>query len=224
VQYVLSSIGRFISYNQLVAAPLELDSQSYRATGFLAALASYNTTCGKALDFFTGPKLEVRIAQATTLSADTVKLGFVPRPDGKLPQVRTQSLMLFARRNAIERLGNEVMLRNGNEQGYPMHLKWAEHEKMVDSLTGRLMVRDSPRYIAIEKDDHHLVWVWNALWYEGEDPILNVNIDGFRPFRLRDGKKDYVDFDIRFLPVDAKPRKFRFYVKSWDDLNLTFRD
>ena len=177
----------------------------------------------RAHSLFTSPRLEVRISKATTLSPDNVATYFLPRPDGKIPQMRMQSLILTARRSAIERLGNEVIPRDGNGEEYPMHLKWAQYERSVDSITGRLMVRDSPRYITIEKDDHHVVWMWRATRYDGEDEILTLNIDPPLSVKLKDAKMEFLDLDIRFLPVEKEPHKFRLKVKSWDELDLTER-
>jgi hypothetical protein len=184
--------------------------------------------------FMSSPKLEVKIAKATTLSPDVIKSGFNPRSDGKLPEVKLQSLILTARRSSIERLGNKVLLRSQvvkgvhypYEQEYPMHLKWASYDRTVDSLTGRMIIREPPPHIVLEKDEPHVVWIWNAKRFEGEydDATFEVNIDPTLSIKLKEAKVDAIEFDIQFLPVEKNMRKFRLNVKSWDELSLTERE
>lgn len=130
-----------------------------------------------------------------------------------------QTITLTARRGSIERLAMQVKL-DGQEP--PMHMNWGMGQRTegVSSIEAQM----GPRYIPLEKNDHYTVWIWVAARTTEDNQRLIYNVEGSLPVNLKAAKVPFINFDIYFIPVESKPCKLKLNVKSWDELNLTFRD
>jgi len=196
-----------------------------RSRQLVFALASYSTTCGQALRFFTRPKIEIKITPRLPVDLLIVPEAVLKVLQGSgvaqqtVQEMIMQAMIVTARRGSIPRLAMQVRL---DSQEPPLHMNWGMGQRVEEasSIGSQL----GPRYIPLEKDDSYLVWIWVAArTREGEQRLL-YNVEGSRPVNLKDAKEPFIDFDIYFIPVENKPHKLRLNIKSWEELGLTVRD
>lgn len=185
-------------------SPLELDSRTKGTTGFLAALASYDTTCREALRFFTRVKIEVNILP--------ISVGIDEQDDRTA--IKSQRISVTARRDAIGRCRAKFSIRP--IKGHRRELLWDEGPETY-------LVPD----VSVQLE------VWRA-YLQKDEPSqwgISINTDTTSPIHFLWKETQSIELDLGFVGetasgqiyADSKPRRFSINLESWDELGLAWR-
>jgi hypothetical protein len=209
-----------------ISSPVRLAGPTNRTRCFLAALASYFTTCEQALQFFRRPKLVVSISQRSN-PMDGKDLGKELGVEIKSTQICLyQGLMVKAERVTIRNLVPKAWL---DGEG-PYLLSWARPQKTYELPTKKLTLTPSPKDIDLIPEEEAQLPIWYATTPIPTGPEkdasveVTLNTDPIIRFQLNRLKEPYIDIKLQFIAenyTDKKARKFRLNAKSWDGLCLT---
>jgi hypothetical protein len=192
----------------------------FRSNGHIHSHACSNVAIrrGHLTPFFFKPKLEVKVLDRAVLPTDLAARAVESLSvlSFKAPEAMIQSISIIVRRSSA-RVGASLRFPPLN---FPTHLNWNAPYKMdVESLRGESLVRQSPRYLELEKDDETVVWIWAASRGQDQPARVTFNVDPPVTFTLEEMPKE-IDIDIQFIPIEKESRRFRLFAGSWDNLHL----